>query len=118
MTTSRSRKGQKIKSIELTSVKFDSTCISLGLPFSMACSVCLPKMDIHTKNGRAQQKNHRNTSRQNRCRQMWFTKWRDSLTLIEGQAQKHNEIRTYLKIEKVRDLGISYPYGKYQKNDP
>ena len=42
--------------ILLSTIKHDSTCISLGLPFSLACSNCGPTLDPLSMNRKGRQK--------------------------------------------------------------
>ena len=42
--------------ILLSAIKHDSTCISLGLPFSLACSNCGPTLDPLSMNRKVRQK--------------------------------------------------------------
>ena len=53
-STSRSRhrhvESKRNTPILLSSINHDSTCISLGLPYSLACSNCGPTLDPLTMN--------------------------------------------------------------------
>lgn len=40
------RSKKHLKSILISDIKYDSTCISLNLPLSLACDRCKPKLDI------------------------------------------------------------------------
>ena len=40
----------------LSAIKYDSTCISLGLPYSLACSNCGPLLDPLSMNRKGRQK--------------------------------------------------------------
>ena len=58
----RQRSGGGIN-IGLSEIKYDSTCISLSLPFDMSCDVCGPKIEATiglTKNSSCKQKRSRN----------------------------------------------------------
>ena len=40
------------KSVDLSQIRYDSTCNILEIPLSLACLTCQPKLYIHTKKGR------------------------------------------------------------------
>ena len=38
--------------IDLSGIRYDTTCVNIiagGLPLSIACDICHPKLDIHSK---------------------------------------------------------------------
>ena len=39
------------KRIDLSQICYGSTCITLNIIQSLACSICEPKIDIHTRKG-------------------------------------------------------------------
>ena len=62
------------KPIELSEIRYDSTCITLNIPISFACLTCEPKMCIHTKKGRQHKALERLKDDRNKCEQLWLTK--------------------------------------------
>ena len=52
MSRSRRSKPSKAIHINLSKIRYDSTCLNIvpgGLPISIACDICQPKLDIHLK---------------------------------------------------------------------
>ena len=106
---------RKSEDIDLSGIKYDSTYINItpdGLPFSLACDICKPKMDIHTKRSSKQPKKERHLHVTNRCKQYWMCKWpNQTLNRTAGEVLKHNITRNYLGIK----LGIEIDYDSYKK---
>ena len=71
---------RKAEDIDLSGIKYDSTCVNItpgGLPLSLACDICKPKLDIHTKRSSQKEKKERHKYFTNRCKQYWMCKWTD-----------------------------------------
>ena len=47
-TSGRHQKSGGGINIDLSEIKYDSTCTSIALPFDMSCDVCRPKMKAAT----------------------------------------------------------------------
>ena len=69
-----------------------------GLPLTLACQVCKPQLDIHSKKGRRQSISIRTQHRNSRCRQYWDSKWKESNTNT-GDVMLHNRVQNYLGID-------------------
>ena len=80
MNTRRSSR-RKAEHIDLSGIKYDSTCVNItpgGLPLSLACDICKPKLDIHTKKSSQKNKKERKAKNlTNKCKQYWMCKWLD-----------------------------------------
>ena len=103
----------------ITTIKYDSTCLNIepgGLPLSLACEICAPKLDPLTKKSSRRKVKERHKHPSNRCKQYWLSRWgRDSKTAEKGKILKHNTVRSYLKID--RDVLIEYHPLKYIPQD-
>ena len=97
--------------ILLSAIKHDSTCISLGLPFSLACSNCGPTLDPLSMNRKVRQKKERHKSERRRCQQYWDTSWTQGKDATEGNTLKYRLTRSYLQIDS--DVIIDY-YEAYK----
>ena len=87
------------KSMELSDVRYNSTCITLQIPISLACLTCEPKLCIHTKKGRQQKASERLKAERNRCEQLWLTKWVSNKNSATSKIVRHNQVRAYLGIQ-------------------
>ena len=96
------------KPIDLSEVCYNSTCITLNLPLSLACLQCEPKMCIHTKAGRQQKALERLKDDRNKCDQLWLTKVATNQRCPTSKLKLHNQIRTYLGIESDVILEFTY----------
>ena len=100
MRLTRSKVGsRKKKHIDLSKISYDSTCISLCLPFSMLCQMCQRKSDPlsnHrvTKNTR---KKELHKARKKWCQQYWLLKWANKNS---SYLQTHICIQNYLNVKK------------------
>lgn len=98
--------------ILLSAIKHDSTCISLGLPFSLACSNCGPTLDPLSMNRKVRQKKERHKSERRRCQQYWDTSWTQGKDATEGNTLKYRLTRSYLQI----DSDVIIDYYEFYKN--
>ena len=63
--------------IDRSRIRDDSTDVDVidgGLPFSVACDICKPKLCIHTKKSSQKNKKERNKDDSNKCKQYWISK--------------------------------------------
>ena len=102
VTMSQRRKSRSAhlnrKPIDLSEICYDSTCITLNIPQSIACLKYEPKMCIHTKRGRQQKMLERLKYDRNKCDQIWLTKVATNQNCPIGKLIRHNEVRAYLGI--------------------
>ena len=62
--------------IELLAIRFDSTCISLSLPHTLCCEICLSRKDpLKLKRKKRKHDNIRHTNHRFFCKQFWDKKW-------------------------------------------
>ena len=112
VTMSQRRKSRSArlnrKPIDLSEICYDSTCITLNIPQSMACLKCEPKMCIHTKRGRQQKALERLKDDRNKCDQIWLTKVATNQKCSTSKIIRHNEVRAYLGIESDVILEFNY----------
>ena len=101
MTRSSRRKQEGIH-IDLSEIKYDSTCISLNVPVTMSCDICRPKLEANNglqKKSSAKPKRFRDYSSRRKCRQLWLSKYgekhRHSSTI-----HLHIRIRNYFNIKQ------------------
>ena len=100
-TRSRSRTKPK-KNILLSDIKFNSTCVSLELPFHLACDICKPKIEaascLSKKSSKKNGKRFCDMTERKRCRQPWASKHAtDSKTI--GTITNFTKTREYLKVD-------------------
>ena len=63
MSSSFRKRDRSDLDINLSSVRYDSTCISLNLPLHLCCMICHPKKDPMTKSRkRSSEKSFRKTA--------------------------------------------------------
>lgn len=104
------------KAIELSEICYDSTCKTLSIPQSLACLICEPSIDIHTKKGRQQKELERHKTQRSRCNQLWLSKWATNQNSSTSKLICHNEIRGYLGIESDVILDFTYKNTKQLKD--
>ena len=67
MSHSRRSKRREAIHIDHSSIKYDSTCVNIvpgGLPITMACDICQPKLDIHSEKSSKKDKKRDISTRQ------------------------------------------------------
>ena len=102
----RLSRSSRAMDLDLSDIKYDTTCINIvpgGLPLSIACEVCHPKFDIHTKKSSQKSKKQRHKHITNKCKQFWMSKWSNGNI---GPLKKHNFTRGYLNINQ--DVEIQF----------
>ena len=87
-------------------LKYDSTCVSLNLPFCLACGNCQPKLDPLAMKRKSKKCKERHKSFRRKCQQYWSLSWTKGKDATEGNILKHNLVRSYLRIK--RDVEIYY----------
>ena len=123
MSRSRRSSDRQYKSkpntpIALSSIKYDSTCISLELPYSLACSNCGPALDPLTITRKRSHKKERHKSERRRCQQYWSSSWTEGKDATEGNVLKYQLTRRYLQIDSdiTNDYYEAYNAKKINTN--
>ena len=100
-----------MKNILLSDIKYNSTCVTLNMPFSFACENCQPQLDLlsHTRQKR---KREVDLDERNRCKQYWLSTWNDD-SRTTSKVQRHVTVRKYLGI--AQDVIIDKTY--FEKRD-
>ena len=62
--TTRTNQGRVVKNILLSDIKYNSTCVTLKMPLSLACENCKPELDPHG-NTRKKQKRYVDLDKRN-----------------------------------------------------
>ena len=114
---SKTRRSVRSRAIDLdlSDINYDTTCIDIvpgGLPLSIACEICHPKLDIHTKKSSQRSKKERQKHSTNKCKQYWMSKWSNQNI---GLLTKHNFTRRYLNIKQ--DVKIQFEEYKKRKSN-
>ena len=94
--------------IELSDIRYDSTCLTLNLPKCLCCDNCEHKVEASiglAKKSSMKTKSFRTMSPRRRCQQLWLSKFAED-TMPTGKVQKHNRTRNYLNIRP--DVIIDY----------
>ena len=111
------RSRHKAIHIDISNIKHDTTCCNIlpdGLPITVACDICQPKLDIHTKKSSQKYKKERLKHKSNKCKQYWITKWSGGNNITTGESLKHIFTRRYLNIEQ--DVKIEFTNLKKRKS--
>jgi len=97
----------------LSDVEDDSTCLTLNIPFHLACGNCQPKIDMLTFE-REPKKKERDCSVGISCQQYWLLKWAfDNV----GYVKAHRVTRNYLGIEQEVDFEFVSMKNKKKKTN-
>ena len=117
MSKSRRSSRRGAVHIDLSDIYYDTTCVTIlpgGLPLSIVCDVCKPKLDIFTKRSSQKSKKERQKHPLNRCKQYWSSKWgTGSATTTQGENLKHIFTRNYLSITQ----GVTIDNNSFKKED-
>ena len=119
--SSRLRPSKKRKPILLSEIKFDSTCVTLDIPFSLACGNCKTKLDPTINKRKSKFVKERNKCKRRRCQQYWDSSWTKGKDATEGYILQHNLVRSYLQIESAVKIDYFKAYdskSKQTKMDP
>lgn len=100
--------------INLSNIKYDSTCITLCLPTHLACRACMKDACVHTHTRKKRKSSQRQKNPRNRCQQYWTTKWTQGPLATTAHLATHNRVRGYLGIEKDVILEC---FNLYEAND-
>ena len=109
--TRRTNQGCVVKNILLSDIKYNSTCVTLKMPLSLACENCEPELDPHS-NTRKKRKRNVDLDERNRCKQYWLSTWNDD-SRTTSKVQRHVTVRKYLGI--AQDVIIDKTY--FEKRD-
>ena len=82
---------------------------------ALACDICAPKLDIHSKKSSQKTKKERHKHVSNKCKQYWVSKWSNEKCLQTGLLKKHNLTRRYLNIQQ--DVKIDFEEVKKRKSN-
>ena len=104
MLTRRTRQSWPIKGgidINLTDIKFNSTCTSLNIPLMLCCNNCRPKIEsmnnICNKSSKGQKRIHDYTTDCWKCQQLWLSTFGEA-NCTNATVQMHVQVRNYLNI--------------------
>ena len=101
--TTRQRKCRRTKKgidINLSDIKYDSTCMSLNIPLVMSCDICKPKIEAMcgmSKKSSREPKRFRDLSDRWKCQQLWLSRHAEDKR-SKTTVQKHFRVRNYLNI--------------------
>ena len=103
LMTTRQRKCRQIKKgmdINLSDIKYNSTCISLNIPLVMSCDIC--KLKIEAMSGMSKKSSRepnrfRDLSDHWKCQQLWLSRHAEDKQ-NQATVQKHFCVRNYLNI--------------------
>ena len=97
--------------ILLSDIKYNSTCLTLKVPYSLACGECNQSLNP-LSNTRKKRKTERQKSERRRCQQYWASKYVMGANCTEGNAIMHRKVRGYLGIKQDIILNLDSPYSK------
>ena len=99
-TSIRSRRGKappcRNTPILLSAIKYNLTCITLELPFSIRCGECNQRLNP-LENTRKKRKTERQKTERRRCQQYWCSKYVDNITSVRdrlGAPDRPVRVRT------------------------
>ena len=101
--------------ILLSEIKFDSTCVTLGLPYSLGCGSCKTKLDPCIKTRKSKFMKERNKCERRRCQHYWDSSWTIGKDATEGNVLQHKLVRGYLQIENAVTIDYFKPYDRKSK---
>ena len=106
--------------ILLSDIKYNSTCITLDLPFSLCCDSCSSTLEAQRgllKKSSHKLKRFRDLSERRRCQQPWSSEhnnpYKPTTTI-----QKFVRVRNYLKIDSEIEITNSYFNDTRKKSKP
>lgn len=112
--SNRTRTGRLIVPIDLSQVRYNSTCISLNLPSSLSCPTCANDVCILSNKRKKRKTNERHKTVRNCCLQYWTNKWTTGSLATVSHITTHNRIRAYLGIQS--DVVLE-DFSFYEAND-
>ena len=110
-----SQRMQKCIHIDLSSIKYDSTCVTLNMPLEFACDNCKSKIEskigISKKSSNVSKRLRHFKHDRWRCQQLWQSKYGDK-TQTTATVRKHIWTQNYLNIKQ--DVKIDYTSHQYK----
>ena len=100
--------------ILLSEINSRSTCITLNIPYSIACRNCKPQLDP-LQNTRKKRKTERQKSDDRQCERYWLTEYASKSNSTEGHVIMHRTVRQYLRIDQ--DVIINFESRYMNNND-
>ena len=120
--STRSRKQSKRKDISsVKEIPYDATCVSLDLPFSLACSICAKNIEKNNNlcgRGYTQKTNFRLLHKRNKCEQRWSEKFVSISNITNNQLLIHNRTCNFLNIPPLSALEYESYHHKRSKSAP
>ena len=101
--------------IVLSSIQHDSKCISLELPYSLACINCGPTLDPLISHRKTSKKQESNTSERHRCQQYCDSAWKKGKDTTECNIIKYHTSRRYLQIDTAVMIDYYNSYDRKRK---
>ena len=83
--------------IQLSEINSRSTCITLNIPYSIACRNCKTQLDP-LQNTRKKRKTERQKSDDRQCERYWLTQYASKSNSTEGCVIMHCTVRQYLQM--------------------
>ena len=123
MRTRPTRSRQK-KDILLTDIKYNSTCLTLDIPFSLCCDICKPIKEaanglLKNSSKTRMKKRYRDTTERWRCQQPWAScNLSDTSTI--GKVNHCKKVRDFLKIETditIKNYSVDHSRSKRARLD-
>lgn len=117
-TRPSSSRRRQLKSILVSDIKYDSTCVTLNLPLCLACDNCKPKLDVLSNKRKIKnKKKERNKSERRRCLQYWLSKWSIGPLATSAHVLTYRLVRKYLQIEPDLLIQFDCAYDNENKNN-
>ena len=117
--TRSSRRTQKGVHIDLSEIKYDSSCISLGLPLELSCDNCKPKLEaqfgLGKKSSTKMKRSREFNSDRWKCQQLWQSKFGTEKRQV-ATVRKHVRVRNYLNIEQEVIINYQNEYNNGDTN--
>ena len=119
-TTRSAKSKQKRKELHpdqfhVDQICYNSTCVTLDLPLSLCCRVCLKQKDILNKKSSRPDKKQKYLDRTNRCLQLWDSSWATKEYITSGNLQQHNRVQNYLGIAPSVEINFKCVYNNNQE---
>ena len=120
--STRSRKQSKRKVISsVKEIPYDAACVSLDLPFSLACSICSKKIEKDINlcgKGYTQKTNFRLLHKRNKCEQRWNEEFVSISNATNNQLLIHTCACDFLKMPPLATLEYESYHHKHSKCTP
>ena len=115
MTRITRQSGSRTLPIDLTQIKYNSTCLALSLPKSLCCDFCAKKIDASiglSKKSSTKSKVFRNCNDRYRCQQIWLSKYNNS-SCRTTTVQMHTRVRRFIGLALDVDIVHEYKYKHF-----